>query len=201
MKTPTKVQLLEMGRARVLFDMNKISWESFLESCSIIMGFDVAAFFVRNDLKIKCYYKLTTHNAMGELQVSEGWNLVTTVGFEKLMFSLVGTSSQDRPERIDYAAIGTGTAAASVGDTALGNLAAGVAISSVSYNATNKQATLIAQFQVPSDGVTRTISEAGLSIGNPSDAGTFLFSRLLLSPAIVQAGQRTATFEATLTVS
>lgn len=107
---------------------------------------------------------LTVTNEHGEVVEQRATNLVVTTGKDFTASRMVGTASNV----MSHMAIGAGTTAAAVGDTALGSELGRVALTAAT--ATNNVVTYTATFGT---GVgTGAVTEAG--IFNASSAGTML---------------------------
>jgi hypothetical protein len=107
---------------------------------------------------------LTVTNEHGEVVEQRATNLVVTTGKNFTASRMVGTASNV----MSHMAIGAGTTAAAVGDTALGSELGRVALTAAT--ATNNVVTYTATFGT---GVgTGAVTEAG--IFNASSAGTML---------------------------
>lgn len=120
---------------------------------------------INENIKLKGELTINVYGSDGKLKESKHVpNLVVTAGKNYIASRMAGTTSAV----MSHMAVGTGTTAPAVGDTALGTQIARVSLSG--FVASNNTVTATASF--PAGTGTGAITEAG--IFNASSAGTML---------------------------
>lgn len=142
-------------------------------------------------IRLKGRMKLELRGPDGELKDSrEADNLITTVGKQDIVDQLLASPAQAKPQ---YMAVGTGSTAAAIGDTALGTESARVALATK----TRSGAVLTMTATFPAGTGTAALAEAGvLSASSSGD----LYSRVVFS-AINKAAGDSLTITWTYTLS
>lgn len=122
---------------------------------------------IADNLKLKGRLNVVVTSPDGEIkEEQEIDNLVVTSGKNFVASRMAGTSAAV----MSHMAIGTGTAAASAGNTGLGSEAARVALTSTTVN--NNDVVYAATFSPGTPNSATSVTEAGLF--NASSSGTML---------------------------
>jgi hypothetical protein len=142
-------------------------------------------------IRLRGRVKMELHGPDGELKHShEADNLITTVGKQDIVDQLLASPGQAKPQ---YMAVGTGSTAAAIGDTALGTESARVALATKTRS--TNVLTMTATF--PAGTGTAALTEAGVfsavSVGD-------LYSRVVFS-AINKGAADSLTITWTYTLS
>ena len=145
-------------------------------------------------LKPRGHFSIVCKDEKGNVKWKEEfWNLITTNGFDFVLDAIFQSTS--RPGIMSHVAIGSGTTAAAVGDTALGSELARVA-GTYAHTDDTLIATLTGEFAAGTG--TGTVAEVGVL--NAASGGTML-ARALLGTPRTKAALDSMTVTYTLTLS